>query len=341
MGVEWVRGSSYKIDGVYVAETGAVGGPKEAQGPLAASFDRLWGDEGIHFPSYEKAEQALLHEAETIALDKGSRTWSDIDLVLGGDLLDQLITTNFEARAHQRPVFGLFSACATFTEGLGLASLLLGQGGPNTVMVTAASHHFSAERQFRFPLELGYQRAPTASWTATAAGAVIVQAARADLAIDSVTVGRVVDWGAKDPNDMASAMAPAAVDTIRRHLLAFSETADDYDAIVTGDLGRFGMGLAQHLAQSEYQLELGDRFQDCGALLYHLEAQDVHNGGSGPGCSASVFAGYFANLLRTGKINRLLLVATGALFSPKSYQQGESIPAVAHAVAIQRQERRL
>ncbi len=330
--------ATYQVDGVFLGQTAAVVGPKEGRGPLAPWFDRVWEDEGNRYPSYEKAEQALLKEAEAMALDKSNMTWADVDLVLGGDLMDQLITTNFDARDHHRPILGIFSACASFTEGLAIASLLVGQGGPGSALVTAASHHFSAERQFRFPLELGYQRTPTASWTATAAGAATVRSQASDLRIDSLTIGRVLDWGATDPNDMASAMAPAAVDTITRHLKALGETEDDYDAIFTGDLGRFGLALAKHLASSEYQVSLDQKLHDCGEMLYDIEQQDVHNGGSGPGCSASVFSGYLAGQLRSGKLRRILLVATGALFSPKSAQQGESIPAIAHAVAVTRQE---
>lgn len=340
MAVERRSASSYRLHNVFLAGTAAVAGPKEGQGPLSGYFDRVWHDEGTQYPSYEKAEQALLQESETLALKKTGLEWSDIDLVLGGDLLDQLITTNFEARQHQRPLFGVFSACASFTEGLAIAGLMLGQGGPNTAMVTAVSHHLSAERQFRFPLELGYQRAPTASWTATAAGAAIVQRSSSDLQLDSITIGRVIDFGCRDPNDMPTAMAPAAVDTIRRHFQALGESEDDYDAIVTGDLGRFGVDLAQHMALDEYHLRLEQKLQDCGQLLYHIDEQDVHNGGSGPGCSAGVFSGYLARKLRDGSLKRILLVATGALFSPKSYQQGESIPAIAHAVAITRQGER-
>ncbi len=336
MAVRRVGDSSYQVEGVYVGQSASVVGPKEGQGPLRDYFDLIWNDEGTTFSSYEMAERALLRQSETIALNKSQLAWEDVDIVVSGDLLDQLITTNFEARDHRRPVLGVFSACASFTEAMTVASLILGQGGPTSALVAACSHHLSAERQFRYPVELGYQRTPTASWTATAAGSVIVSTRPTDLAIDSVTIGRVLDWGSKDPNDMASAMAPAAVDTIRRHFEALGETQDDYDAVVTGDLGRFGMQLAEHLASDEYHVHIGDKLQDCGALLYHIGQQDVHNGGSGPGCSASVFSGYWTQQLRSGRIQRMLLVATGALFSPKSYQQGESIPAIAHAVAVTR-----
>lgn len=326
---------TYRLDGAYLAETYSVVGPLEGKGPLAEYFHRVWRDEGKRFPSFERAERALLGEAQDGAVSAMGIGWDGVDLVLGGDLLDQLISTNFAGRDHRRPLFGLFSACATFSEGMGLAGLLVASGGPRRVVVAAVSHHLAAERQFRFPLELGYQRAPTASWTATAAGAAIVTHEPGPLRLEAATVGRVVDWGQSDPNDMATAMAPAAVDTIRRHLEALGERPTDYDAIVTGDLGALGVELARHLAAEEYDLDLS-RLDDCGLLLYDRKAQDVHNGASGTGCSAAVFSSYLVHQLRRGTWRRVLLVATGALFSPTSNGQGETVPTIAHAVAVGR-----
>ncbi len=331
---EQIGEASYRTTEAYIAETAACVGPKEGEGPLGEYFDAVWRDEGVAHPSFERAEQAMLTQAQDTVLSKASRDWSEVDLVIGGDLMDQLIATDFVARRHQRPLLGVFSACASFAEALAAAAAMVRQPGPDTILVGASSHHLTAERQFRFPLELGYQRTPTASWTATAAGAVLVVARSTPVAIDAVTFGRVVDWGWKDANDMASAMAPAAVDTIQRHLGALGEKVDAYDAIVTGDLGAFGMKLAAHLADTEYDFDLGGKLEDCGHLLYDIERQDVHNGGSGAGCAAAVFSGYLYHNLRTGRWRRMLLAATGALFSPTSSQQGESIPAIAHAVTI-------
>ncbi len=333
---EQIGEASYRTAEAYIAETAACVGRKEGEGPLGQYFDVVWRDEGEAFSSFEKAEQALLAQTQDTALAKASRAWSDVDLVIGGDLMDQLIATDFEGRRHQRPLVGLFSACASFTEALAVGASTVGRKGPRTVLVAASSHHLTAERQFRFPLELGYQRTPTASWTATAAGAVLLVAEPTPVVVDAVTFGRVVDWGSKDANDMASAMAPAAVDTIQRHLDALGEAVEAYDAIVTGDLGVFGMKLAAHLAHTEYHFDLGTNLEDCGHLLYDIERQDVHNGGSGAGCAASVFSGYLYRHLRTGRWRRILLAATGALFSPTSSQQGESIPAIAHAVSFSR-----
>lgn len=337
MAIERVGDTSYRMSGVYVLGTGSVVGPKEGNGPLGQDFDRVWTDDVRDFPTFEKAEQGLLAEAYDEAISRAGCGWSDIDLVLGGDLLDQTVTTNFAARTHQRPLAGLFAACATFTEALGLGAMLVAGGGIRTVLASASSHHSTAERQFRFPLELGYQRPPTAAWTATAAGAAVVGERRSAIAVEAVTLGRVIDIGGKDPNDMGSAMAPAAFDTIRRHLDNTHSVLRDYDAVFTGDLGHFGIAMLRDYGQ-DHGLKFGEELDDCGRSLYQQGSQDTHNGGSGPGCSASVFAGPLARRLTEGKLTRLLLVATGALFSPTTYQQGESIPCIAHAVQLVREE---
>ena len=337
MAVRLQDGSTYALDGVYVAGTGSVVGPKEGEGPLGGDFDRVWSDEIHDSTSFEKAEQALLSEALETSLDKAGLEWNDVELVLGGDLLDQTVTTNFVGRTHQRPLAGLFAACATFTEALGLGALLVAGSGFKWIAASASSHHSTAERQFRFPLELGYQRPPTAAWTSTAAGAAIVGSRPSPIRIEAVTLGRVVDYGSTDANNMASAMAPAAFDTIWRHLRALGADTASYDAIYTGDLGHFGVALLQEYAR-ERGLELTPQLEDCGRALYDRDRQDTHNGGSGPGCSASVFAGPLMRRLGDGRMHRLLLVATGALFSPTTYQQGESIPCIAHAVQFCREE---
>lgn len=333
MGLERLGAGTVAVTDVYVLAAAAVVGPKEGQGPLGKDFDRIWPDEGKAYASLEKAEQGLLNEAYDLALKKAGMGWDAIDLVVGGDLLDQTITTNFTARGHARPLAGVFSACASFTEALALGALWVASGAARRVMVSASSHHLTAERQFRFPLELGYQRPPTAAWTATAAGAAILSASVTPVRVAGLTLGRVLDSGGKDPNDMGSAMAPAAFDTIRRHLGATRSRPADYDAIFTGDLGHFGVDMLNAYAQQQ-GLDLSQPLDDCGRSLYDRTRQDTHNGGSGPGCSASVFAGPLVRRLGALQMKRLLLVATGALFSPTTYQQGESIPAIAHAVEL-------
>ncbi|PSR27471.1 MAG: stage V sporulation protein AD [Sulfobacillus thermosulfidooxidans] len=339
MGVHRRSASSYAFDGVVIRSAAAVVGPKEGEGPLGSYFDRIWPSELNNHSSFEVAERALLVEAQNLTLQKGEQDWFNVDVVMGGDLLDQLISTNFAAREHQRPLLGLFSACAVFTEGLGLGALAIAGQGPKTVLVGASSHHMAAERQFRYPIELGYQRTPTAGWTATAAGSCLLSGSSSvdsgDIVIEAATFGRVVDWGSKNPNDMGTAMAPAAFDTIKRHLEDFNRDISDYDQIYTGDLGVLGVKLLDALASKE-GFDWSHRLSDCGRSLYDIERQDVHNGGSGAGCSASVFSGFLYHQLQHGQFHRILLVSTGALFSPTSYQQGESIPSIAHAVAISR-----
>lgn len=324
---------SYAVEGVYILASGTVVGDKEAQGPLGHYFDVTWSPSHSS-RSFEREERELLQRSQEIALAKAQLGWPSVEVVLGGDLLDQLVTTSFVGRAHGRPLIGLFAACATFTEALAVGSLLVAGGGPTVVLASAVSHHYAAERQFRYPVELGNQRYPTSSWTATAAGSSVLASAPGPIAVEAVTIGRVVDYGQKDPNDYGSAMAPAAVDTIHRHLRALGRTVEDYDAIFTGDLGEFGRRLALRLAQEELGEDWRARLDDCGRVLYDLQCQDVHNGASGAGCSAAVFGGYLSHQLTHGGWRRLMLAATGALLSPTTAQQGESIPSIAHAISL-------
>lgn len=330
--------SSYLVSNVGIMAGAAIGGPMEGQGPIGKYFDRIWEADTPKGSSFEQAERQLLQDAQDAVLEKSGVSWDAVDMVLGGDLLDQIVSTNFDARRHQRPLVGLFAACAVFTEAIGLGALLIEGGGPQKVLASAVSHHLSAERQFRFPIELGYQRAPTAAWTATAAGSVLLTSGIQDLSVSAVTFGRVIDYGLKDPNDMGSAMAPAAVDTIMTHLRDTGRAVSYYDKIFTGDLGKMGVKMAIELAKQDYHTDLTPELDDCGLHLYFIDKQDVHNGASGPGCSASVFSGFLFSQLFNAAWTRILLVSTGALFSPTTYQQGESIPCIAHAVAIERRQ---
>jgi stage V sporulation protein AD len=333
-GVERLDRGVYSVSGVHVLEAAAVGGAMEGAGPLGHVFDHLVPDDLDGTGSFEAAEASLAFTAVRRTLDKARLDASDVDVVLGGDLLNQLYSTNFAARQHQIPLYGLFSACATFTEAVGIGALLLASGGPARVVAAAASHHMAAERQFRYPIELGYQRTMTASWTATASGALLLAGSEGGGAGDgvevtAVTAGRVIDFGSRDPMDMGTAMAPAAADTLGRHQKATGRRWSDYDQILTGDLGVVGSRILADLVPDA--TEFRNRHEDCGRALYGSD-QDVHNGGSGAGCAAAVFAGWAYPRLFRGEMTRVLMVATGALFSPTSYQQGESIPAIAHAV---------
>lgn len=332
-GVSRKARGSYGVQGAYVAGYGSVVGKLEGAGPLGAAFGEVWNDDLAGQTSWEEAERELWLAAIHQATKRADWDPTDPDLVLGGDLLDQLYSTNFSAREHHIPLAGLFSACASFTQAVGLASLLVAAGGPEKVLAGAASHHLAAERQFRFPVELGYQRAPTASWTATAAGVLAIGGARGPIAVRGVTLGRVVDRGSKNPMDLGTAMAPAAHDTLERHLSAFNRSLSDYDRVVTGDLGVVGSSILGELMGAPDGFE--QIHDDCGRSLYHA-SQDTHNGGSGAGCAAAVFSGPVIQRMLAGDFRRVLLVATGALFSPTSYQQGESIPGIAHAVEFVR-----
>lgn len=319
-----------------VAAVASIGGKKEGEGPLGPAFDRVLSDDLQGEKSWERCEARMLEDAIDLAVQKLGLTAQDLDLVLAGDLLNQIISANFAARSLAVPFLGVYSACASFCQAVGVGSALIAGGFFTTVGAATVSHHLTAERQLRYPVELGVQRTPTQQWTATASGAAVLSRSGRGPRITHVTFGKVVDFGLKDPNDMGSAMAPAARATILRHFDDTGRTVADYDLIVTGDLARIGSALLADMLREAGHDPAG-RLADCGVLMYDPE-QDVHAGGSGTGLVAAVFAGHFFPLLAAGDVRRLLLVATGALHSPTSFQQGESIPTVAHAVAFEAEE---
>lgn len=281
------------------------------------------------------AESKMVEEAVDLALLKAGLERSGLDFLLAGDLLNQIIAASFAARTIDVPFLGLYGACSTIAEAMALGAALVDGGYATNVCAVSSSHHDTAERQYRFPTEFGAQRPPTAQWTVTAAGAVILGPPGAGkLQITHATIGRVVDQGIRNPFDMGSAMAPAAADTIAAHFKDTGRQPEAYDLVVTGDLAAIGHPLTAELLE-EKGWDLDGRFIDCGQMIYD-ETQDAHAGGSGCGCSASVFAGYLARNLAEGKFKRILFVATGALHSPTTCQQGETIPCVAHAVVVER-----
>ncbi len=318
---------------VILAGAGTVVGPKEGRGPLGKDFDQVKPTDLEGAATWEKAESAFLSEAVQIALQKATLNSENLDVLLGGDLLNQLISFNFAARDLRVPAIGLSSACATYAEGLGLLAIMIDSGTVEKGVVVTSSHHDAAERQYRYPTELGVQRPPSSQWTVTGAGAMVLIGAKAGPRVTHVTFGKVVDNGLKDPNNMGAAMAPAAADTIGRHLKDTGRTFADYDLVVTGDLGRHGLQLAGELLDLA-GYPSGAKLQDCGVRIYDRD-QDVDCGGSGAACSAVVLGGEFYPHLATGKLQRLLFVGTGSLHSPVSYLQGESIPGIAHAVTIE------
>lgn len=321
--------------GVPIIASAAVAGPLEGQGPLRESFDHVYSDLLMGQQTFELAEREMLKNACFTALTHAGLAPAELQFVLSGDLLNQLVTSSFTALDLKVPYLGLYTACATVAEGLGLGAALLSGGFAERLLVCAGSHNCSAERQYRYPVEYGSQRRPYAQWTVTAAGAAILASSGDGPRVTHATIGRVLDLGITDPYNQGAAMAPAAVDTLRRHLADTGRRPEDYDLIATGDLASFGKQMARTLAARDAGLTLDDRYQDCGDLIFDQARQDVHSGGAGAGCSASVCFGHLLQRLRRKELRRLLLIATGALFSPTSFQQGENIPAVAHAVAIE------
>jgi stage V sporulation protein AD len=318
-----------------ILTTASIVGPKEGEGPLGSYFDLVLNDDLYEEKTWEKAESKMIKETIKMALQKIKLTPEKIDYYFGGDLLNQIISSSFAARELKIPFFGLYGACSTMTESLSLASMLIDGGYADYVIAGTSSHFSSAERQYRFPLELGSQRPPTSQWTVTGAGAAILGSTGQGPYITYVTTGRVLDFGIKDANNMGAAMAPAAVDTIIRHFKDTGRGPKDYDLIITGDLGQVGKELAIQVAK-ENGYDLNGKFTDCGVEIFDLNKQDVHAGGSGCGCSAVTLCGYLYSEMKKGNLNRLLIISTGALLSPTSTLQGESIPSVAHAVAIER-----
>lgn len=316
-----------------IAGWASVAGKKESEGPLATFFDITSKDAYFGQRTWEQAERHMQELAiKTLSL-KTNIPSKHFGLVCSGDLLNQCIGSSFTLRNTGLPHLGLYGACSTMAESLLIASMAVGGGFSDNAVAMTSSHFASSERQYRFPLGYGGQRTPTAQWTVTGAGAALICSSGKGPRIRSCTIGTVVDLGIKDANNMGAAMAPAALDTIKAHFLDTGTSADDYDLIVTGDLGQIGKELLMSLAQRD-GLNLGGKITDCGTLVFDVLHQDVHAGGSGCGCSAITLCGYLLDKLNTGKLHRILFCGTGALLSPTSSQQGLAIPGVCHAVSI-------
>lgn len=307
-------------------------GKKEGDGPLADSFDHIEQDDTFGEKSWEKAETAMQKLALAKALDKAGQAASNLDYLFAGDLLNQCIGSGFAARGQDVPFFGLYGACSTMGESLSLASMVIDGGFAKFAGAVTSSHFCTAERQYRTPLEYGGQRTPNAQWTVTASGAVILAKEGPGPYVTHVTTGKVVDKGIKDANNMGAAMAPAAYATLSAHFQDTGRKPSFYDLIVTGDLGKLGKEIVLDFFHRD-GLELTN-YDDCGTMIFDLKKQDVHCGGSGCGCSAAVLTGYLLNGMRAGRWNHILFCPTGALLSPTSSQQGESIPSICHAVAL-------
>lgn len=324
--------SSFKYNNCpSVLSFGSVAGKKEGEGPFGECFDRIEPDPYFGQKTWESAESALFKEAVTTALEKGNFKNSDIDILVSGDLLNQCTATGYGARGLAIPYLGLYGACSTMAESLFVASALIA-GGAERVVAATSSHFCGSEKQFRFPLEYGSQRTPTSQWTVTASGAVVLGRCGSGPYITHATAGKVIDAGITDANNMGAAMAPAFCDTISRHLKAVNACASDYDMIFSGDLGHLGKKVAIDLLAEEYNINLSSNYEDCGCMIFDNNKQDVHCGGSGCGCSASMLAGYILPEMKKLRLTRVLFIATGALMSPTLSLQGESIPSIAHAI---------
>ena len=317
-----------------VLSFGAVGSKKESEGPLGRYFDVINPDSSFGESSWEKAESKMVQISVGQALSKGNFEADQIDVAFAGDLLNQCIGSAYGLRDLGIPFVGLYGACSTMAESLALAALFVDTAIAKKALAVTSSHFCSAERQFRFPLEYGGQRTPTAQWTVTGAGAVILAAGGQGPKITHVTTGMIVDAGIKDANSMGSAMAPAAYETLKAHFTETGRSPNYYDAIFTGDLGAQGHDILQALFRAD-GVELDARYMDCGVLMFDLNTQNVGCGGSGCGCCASVLGGHILDAMNKGVWQRVLVAATGALMSPTSAQQGDSIPGICHAVAIE------
>lgn len=309
------------------------GGKREKEGPLGGLIDYTTDDDTFGEDTWEKAESSLQKRIFEGLISKSGKQPSDVEYLLAGDLLNQCIGSHYGLRDFGVPFFGLFGACSTMAEGLALGSILIDGGFAGRVAALTSSHFCSAERQFRLPLEYGGQRPPTSQWTVTGGAAVLLESCGAGPYVTHITVGRIVDMGIKDVNNMGAAMAPAAADTLISFFRDTGTYPTDYDIIVTGDLGFVGWELAKTLLGKEGWL-MGDNYNDCGLMIYDRDKQSVDAGGSGCGCSAVVLASRLLPGLQSGLYRNVLFVGTGALMSPTSVQQGESIPAIAHLVRL-------
>lgn len=317
-----------KIIGSY-----SIAGPKEGKGPFGKYFDYIMKCDRFGEKTYEQAERKMLEIAVTGAIQNAGLMVSDINLMLAGDLLNQIISSSYTARAFNMPFLGLFGACSTMAESLAVGAVLINGGHYKNVVCATGSHFSTAERQFRFPLELGCQRVPTSQWTVTASGASVLSLEGEGPEIAMVTFGKVIDLGISDVNNMGAAMAPAAADTLAAHFKETKQNPEDYDLIVTGDLGKLGSEILIDMLEAK-GFKLGKNYSDCGHSFF-TRKQDAMCGGSGCGASASVLNGYIIKKMKAGFFKRVLFAPTGALMSPTASQQGESIPGISHAIVLE------
>lgn len=318
---------------VYIKGSAAICGTKENEGPIGNDFDIIMPDAEWNEETWEKTESKMQREAVKLAVQKAGLNLSDIEYIFAGDLLNQCIGAGFGLREFDIPFFGVYGACSTMIESLSLSAAMIDGGFADNTAAVTSSHFCTAERQYRTPLAYGGQRTPTAQWTVTGAGALVLSSNGTGPYITEITTGKICDMGVKDANNMGGAMAPAAYDTLLAHFKDSGKKPSDYDLILTGDLGKVGREiLIELIAKDGY--DISKNYNDCGCMIYDLQEQDVHAGGSGCGCIASVLCGHILKRMNNGELKNVLAIGTGALLSPTSSLQGESVPGIAHAAAI-------
>ena len=333
-----ITGKSAAISSsVYLCSYASIVGPKEGQGPLKYSFDEIIDDELYEEKTWEKAESKMIRNVYDKILSKGGIISDDINYILTGDLLNQCIASGFGLKESQTSFLGLYGACSTMAESIAIGAMIMDGGFANNIAAITSSHYCSAERQYRFPIELGNQRAPSSQWTVTGAGGVLLSniSDNNNVMVKKITIGKIVDMGIKDVNNMGAAMAPAAAETLLTHFKDFNIDPSYYDLIVTGDLGKYGKEICIDLVRMN-GYDISANYNDCGMMIYDNLKQDTHAGGSGCGCSAAILAGELMGRLKRADIEKLLFVGTGALLSPVSASQGQPVLGIAHAVGIER-----
>ena len=317
----------------YILSYASIVGNKEGDGPLGNYFDKVETDPMVGKSNWEEAESELQKQAAQMALEKASLSPKDIRYLFSGDLLGQIIASSFGMLELQIPMFGLYGACSTAGESISLAAMTVAAGYAKHCLAVTSSHFASAEKQFRYPLEYASQRPLSTTWTVTGSGAFVISQT-GKVKITGITTGKMMDYGVKDSMNMGAAMAPAAADTIYQHFIDFDRTPENYDLIVTGDLGVVGRELVLDLLK-EKGYDLTDRYFDCGIAIFDDNTQDTHSGGSGCGCSAVTLAGYLLPKLESGELKRILFLPTGALLSTVSFNEGQSIPGSCHGVILE------
>ena len=322
---------------VYIMAAACMVGPNEGEGPLKDTFDVIVEDATFGKDSWEEGESEMMKQTSLLALRKAKLKTEDVRYMFAGDLLGQLIATTFGVKDFDIPLFGLYGACSTMGEALSLGAMTVHAGYADMVLASASSHFGGAEKQFRFPLEYGNQRPMSSTWTVTGCGAFVLSKEYGDTMITGITTGKVVDYGVKDSLNMGACMAPAAADVIFQHLKDYGRQPEDYDRIVTGDLGSVGKEILCKLLMDQ-GYDISKVHMDCGMEIYDDPEQDTHAGGSGCGCSAVTLAGKLLQEMRDGMIQRILFVPTGALLSTVSYNEGKSVPGIAHAVVIEKRQ---